>query len=460
MKWLRFAGQYINTGINPALGHRVVTTFRMTNQYNVMPLFGARTTSAASPTSFEMFYISAWNGSGYSYNFRADYGGQGDDTSLPIDFANLPFDARLVFDISFSKTTTVNGASYTAPTNTSGSSFPIYIGTVNNGGTLDTRPVYGDFSEFVIFDANNIELFHGMPVAAGSTEYSTTPAPSNCYYDLVSKTYRAQAGGTGTIGYENEDDNLAASDTAVLQGVDYGLKVMAQDKQSVDYMNSKYPLFGSDISNPSSQFKTYQFTLTGFNSEPSPPYPAYVYDGNWYQGSGTIERIAQTIDTGFKGGTIKSVLLQHSGVQDANFFSRARQRTRFTLDGTNINSLLNPASKVVPGYINLNQSVLYIVEDEFGETTVLSGQFGSANYSTLAGFNGGTLNAMYFTPPQVRISIGSDGILRVKTIVPYNWIQRAFNSSGYIYEARWHDWAWYQGVTVTVTVLNTPYTLE
>lgn len=463
MKFLRFAStQYINTGINPGAGYRIATAMRMSQQSSAaMPLFGSRGTAGATNTSsFNLFYLSQFNTDHYDYWLRPDFGGAGSNTAFPIDWTGVPFDEKLIFNVEFGKKTIINGVEYTSPTDTVGSARPVFIGSINDGGTADTRASYVDFSDFVIYNASDVVVFHGIAVPQGSTEYSTTPAPSNCYWDLVSQTYKVQSGGTGVIWYEDTDDNLAEFDPSTAQTADYGLKVLAEGDMDVAYMNSKYPLFGSDISKNVSQFKTYEFTLTGYNSEPNPPFPAYVYDSNFYQGSGTIERTAQTIDTGFSGGTIKSILIQHSGVQAANFQARAREILFNSGTGENIDSYLNPSSKVVPGYINLNQSVLYMVNQATADIITLSGQFGSANFNTLGSFNGGTVNSMYFTPPQLKVALDADGILRIKTVVPYNWIQRAFIIGSTTYRARWKDWAWYQGVTVRVTVLNTPYVIE
>lgn len=459
MKYLRFAAQqYIDTGIAPAAGYRIVTNIRMAIDSSIMPAFGSRNTSgSASASSFNLFWLADFSGSAFRYRFRADYGGTGDDTIFEVDSTSIPFDQQLVFAVDFGKTTTINGKSYTSPTDTTGSARNIYVGSINNAGTPDTRAFRGDFSEFIIFDASNNEVFHGMPVQQGSTEFSTTPAPSNCYWDTISGTYKQKAAGTGVIWYEDTDDNLTQPDYAVAQSDDYGLKVLAEGDVDVAYMNSKYPLFGSDISNSDSQFKTYTFTLTGFNSEPSPAYPAYVYDGNFYYGDGVVQRTAQTIDTGFKGGKIKSILIQHNGVDNSQWQARARQYTFFDLDGTNINTLLNPVSKSAPGYIQLTNSVLTMSEGATADIPVFAGQQGTAQWNTLAGFNGGTYYQNFFAVPTAFVNIDADGILRFKTAIVYNWVQRAFTSGGYTYRARFCNWAWYQGVTVTVTVLNTPY---
>ena len=465
MKWLRFTnGQYINSGIVPANGFRVVTTIRMGFVYNNMPIFGSRNTTSADASSFNLFWLSDFDMGIMDFRgrFRVDYGSAGNDTVFEQDnYAST--NLKRVYTIDFSQTTTINGIPSTAGTSVSGNTRPIYIGNLNNNNAAYTPVYQGDISEFIIYNASGVEVFHGMPVPTGDTTYSGTPAPGNCYWDLVSGTYKQKSSGTNNIGYDDDDDDdddeLSESNEALIPGADYGFKVLAEDDQSMAYMNSKYPLFGADISSQTSQFKTYTFTLTGFNSEPAPAYPAYVYDSNFYYGHGNVERTAQTIDTGFSGGKIKSVLIQHSGVLNANYFARARQFTTYSGDGTNINTLINPSTKSAPGLVNVQQSNLGVVGSTMEDTNVLSGQPGTATFSTLYGFNGGTVYSDLLDSPYVKVSIDTDGILRLKTIVPYEWIQRAYTSGGNTYRARWCDWGWYQGVTVTVTVLNTPYTL-
>lgn len=463
MRLLRFAaGQYINTGIAPGANYRIATTLRMANEFSIMPVFGSRNTAgSATTTSFNLFYLNDFdpNLSAYRPRLRADYGGAGNDSIFNIDTSNVPIGSGSLFTIEFGKKTVINGIEYTSPTNFVGNSRPIFIGSINNAGSPDSRNFYGDFSEFIIYDNNDNVVFHGVPVQQGSTEFSTTPAPSNCYWDTVSGTYKQKAGGSGVIWYEDTGDDLAVEDPSTAQGADYGLKVVAEDDQDVAYMNSKYPMFGSDISNPEPQFKTYTFTLTGFNSEPSPPYPPYVYDSNFYQGMGAVERTAQTIDTGFAGGKIKSVLIQHSGVGANNWQARARQILYNSGTGENFNTLLNPVQKNPPAYTDLIRSALYMVDGSSNDIQVIVGQQGSARWNTLGMFNGGTIERLYWDLPTVAINIDDNGMLRVKTRIPYNWMQRAYQLSGVTYRARWCDWPWYQGVTITVTVLNTPYTL-
>jgi len=165
MKWLRFAAkQYIDTGIQPGVNYRIVTMVRMSAETSVMPVFGSRNVAdAASASSYNLFWLFDFTPT-TRQRFRADYGGAGDDTVFEIDTTNIPFDQKLIFNIEFGKTTTINGTSYTSPTNTTGSSRNIYIGSINNAGTPDTRAFRGDFSEFIISHAAHNAVFHGMPV--------------------------------------------------------------------------------------------------------------------------------------------------------------------------------------------------------------------------------------------------------------------------------------------------------
>lgn len=460
MKWLRFAGQYIDTGIAPAAGYRVYTDIKMKYQTSTQAIFGSRPTNAVSTGSFNLWYSHEIAEDSY---FRTDYGSLGDNTAFLIDYVNTPKDARVQYSINFDMTSKINNMEWTSPTNTVGSVRTIYIGSSNNGGTVDSRYALVDIGEFIIYDASDNVVFHGMPVPTGSTEYSGTPAPSNCYWDIVSGSYKEKSGGSNVIWYEDDESGNSGSDV-IVQGNDYGLKTLSKDILDITYMNSKYPLFGSDISNPESQFKTYEFNLTGFNSEPSPSFPAYVTDGNFYTGFGSITRTAYTVDTGFKGNNIKALLIQHTAIDNSSFQARAREQLTNQITSESYNSLLNPVSKVVPGLINTNTPKLIVTNDTSTYIDIFVGVQGKATFNTLGNFNGGSIEVTYSMVPQVSVKIDNDGILSVETEVPYNWIQRAYNTSIppniYQYRLRWYDWAWFQGTKVTVTVLNTPYVLE
>lgn len=67
-------------------------------------------------------------------------------------------------------------------------------------------------------------------------------------------------------------------------GKDYGLKVLDPSDDS-EIFNAKYPIFGSDISNPTPQIVTAEVAITnssGLFSEPALPTIPWVQDNNWH----------------------------------------------------------------------------------------------------------------------------------------------------------------------------------
>lgn len=453
MKWLRFAGQYINTGIVPQEGYRVVTQIKGTKgQFTtneVLPLFGSR---GGNGTLFNVFFIAPFTDP-QSTRFRADYVNEGSDIALKVDLSQTPYDADVVYDIDFGKTTKVAGSTTTSNSVLTSSGHPIYIASININGSADTRPTRLNYAEFIIFDANGVEVFHGMPVRKGSIEYLDTPAPSNCYFDMVSKTYKVQSGGSGTIGFMDDNRNLMQSIS--IQHDDYGVKILDDNQPQLEFMNSKYRLFGADITSPTSQFKTFEVLLGGYHTEPQPPYPGYVENWQFYQGSGVAEREAITIDTGFPSDTLKIVSVQTDKVEQANYQGRAHQYTSGG-GGGYANTYLVPVSKSLPKYFDGLNDLSIINGNMSNMVSVLQGQGGSARYNTLEQFNAGSVTASYFSAPAVKYRVMPDGKIKLFTSIPYSWIQRA-GSGGY--RARWKDWVWIQGIRIRLTVLNTPYRL-
>lgn len=453
MKWLRFAGQYINTGIVPQEGYRVVTQIKgAKGQFTaneVLPLFGSR---GGNGTLFNVFFIAPFTDP-QNTRFRADYVNEGSDIALKVDLSQTPYDADVVYDIDFGKTTKVAGGTTTSNSILTSSGHPIYIASININGSADTRPTRLNYGEFTIFDANGVEVFHGMPVKKGSTEYSDTPAPSNCYFDMVSKTYKVQSGGGGTIGFMDDDRDLTQSIS--IQHDDYGVKILDDNQPQLEFMNSKYRLFGADITSSTSQFKTFEILLGGYHAEPQPPYPGYVENWEFYQGSGVAEREAITIDTGFPSDTIKIVSVQTDKVEQANYQGRAHQYTSGGVVGY-VNTYLTPVSKSLPKYIDGINDLSIVNGNMPNMVSVLQGQGGSAEYNTLEQFNAGSVTSAYFLTPTVKYRVMPDGKIKLFTSIPYNWIQRA-GSGGY--RARWKDWVWFQGIRIRLTVLNTPYRL-
>lgn len=454
MKWLRFAGQYINTGIIPQSGYRVVTQIKSTRStlstLPVLTLFGSCLSDYSNP--FCLYFLSDIMDS-TNTRFRADYASNGSETDLKVDLTKTSYEADIIYDIDFGKNTIISGMKTSSQTTFSNNGQPIFIGSVNKGGTPDPRPNRMDYGEFTILDASGVEVFHGVPVKKGSTEYSNTPAPSNCYFDMVSKTYKLQSGGGGTIGYMDNDRNL--TQPIQVQHDDYGVKILDTGEYQLEFMNSKYRLLGADITIQEPQFKTFEVLLGGYHAEPQPSYPGYIENWEFYNGSGVMEREALTIDTGLPGDTLKLVSFQTDKIDQVNYQARAHQ---YTTGGSGYaNTYLTPTSKTLPLYLDLPKSKLEIIDGNTPNTVdLLSGQGGFAKYNTLAQFNAGSVDTWYSSTPTVKYKIMPDGKIKIFTSIPYNWIQRAGPGG---YRVRWKDWVWFQGVRVRLTVLNTPYKL-
>lgn len=457
MRWLRFAQQYVNTGIKPSEGFRIETTIRAKYDTSDQALFGSRgTAGTANSSSFNVFHLfefgSAPNWESYEY-FRMDYAKAGAVRFKTNNTSNRS--SPKIYELVLGKTSSVNGATETGGTMTTNNQ-NIYIGTINNGGSPDTRWGRVDFAYFKIYNASNELVFDGVPVPAGSTEYKTTPAPSNCFYDTVTDSYFTNAG-SNFIGYE--DDDIAETQAVEVNTDDYGIKILSDDEYGYELMNGKYRLFGADLASATSQFKTFEFTLTG-NSEPPFSFPAYVLDGNFYQGNGMHKVERAVIDTGFDPKTVKSIFVVADPITNTNWQARAWQYTTGG-GGSTYNTYINPATKNPPAYLGLTTTRLMFEQGKYNdEKAVYLGQQGYAQWNTLGGFNGGTVGRTYWEIPNVYFKFMSDGKLRVSTGVPYFWIQRAFSMSGVPnYYARWKDWAWYQGVTLRISILSTPYIL-
>ena len=451
MKWLRIAGQHINIGIVPRDGYRVETQIRGEKEkftgLPVNPLFGSRNGDSSRP--FCLFFLSDLVDKTKT-RFRADYGDVGADNVLTVDIEDTPHDGELTYSISFGRTTTIDGKSTTGNGSVTGNNYPILVGSINTGGNRDSRLNRMDYGEFTVYDQNDNEVFHGVPVEKGSTEFSDTPAPSNCYYDLVSKTYKVQTGGSGTIGIMED----AVKDTGNIywENDDYGLKVLDDGDPQMELMNSKYRLFGADITKAQAQFKTFEIVLGGYQNEPRPNYPGFVEDWRFYEGYGFDERDAFTIDTGFPGDTLKMISVQADKVTPNNYQGRAWQHTSGGPD--NVNTYLVPVEKHPPSGMETGISNFTVVNGHMkNKADIINGSGGRLRYNTIANFNAGTIPSYYRTTPAVRYQMMPDGRIKIFTTVPYHWLQRG----GPDYRAQWRDWVWLQGISIRITVLNTPY---
>lgn len=461
MRWLRFANSYVDTGIKPSAGYKMTAKVRAKYVVGDYAVMGSRGTAGTSDNkAFCMFHLFDFGTPPLYVSteyFRMDYAKTGtvrfntDNTNAKLSFK--------YFDFTLASTCEVNGVTEVGGTSI-GNTYNIYIGSINNAGSADTRYSQQiDFSDVTIYDASGVAVFDAVPVPAGSTEFSGTPAPSNCFWDKVSSSYKGRTGGSGVgtiLGYE--DDTVATTPIIERAGADYGIKVLSDDTDPYEIMNGKHKLFGTDLSNKNSQFKTYEFTLTGYSPEPVISFPAYVRDWNFYYGEGSRKIERQVIATGLDPKTIKSVFVTVDPVTDSNWQGRAHQKLDFDITGEHYDTYINPSSKTAPGYLSVSTTQLMFESNYTDELGVLLGQQGITNYNTLGSFNGGTISENYFEIPQVSYKIDALGNLRVSTSVPYKWIQRA-SDTGSNYFCRWYDWTWFQGITIRITILSTPYIL-
>lgn len=452
MNYLRFAGsQYIDTGIAPSDGYTIETTIKIKPEIwafnDVRAIFGSRGTSgSANSTSFNMFKFSTINISTGDIDnyFRADYAGAGDTTSLNIGDLNYSM-TNMIFSIKFGKTTTVNDMDYVTASTLSSSGRSIYIGSLNNAGSPDSRMFMGEIGEFIILNASGVEVFHGIPVASGDTTYSGTPAPSNCYWDTISSSYKVNAG-SNYIGFTQDDINNVET-TVIKQGNNYGMKVIGTDV--ADFMNSKYKLFGTDITK-TGQFVTYNVTLAGYNTEPPGNYPPYVEDNTWHSNEDLVYRDnILTYNTNIDPNKVMAVIISHNAGISTNMYSRML----FYINSPSYNTYINPNSTSGPDYVGLDVPKLLFPSTSTWEYYIFGG-LGSGAIYTVPYYSPSTWEEYTLNAPEIYVRLDSNGVLRFKSAMPVvSWSKAA--SGGF--RSRIKTWFWLQGVTIKVTLLVTPY---
>lgn len=461
MKFLQFSGQRLDTEIVPKSGYKVNFQLRMNSIMggNAQPIFGSRTSSGAD--AFCMWYVP--NNATQKYYWEVDHGGSSTGL-IEIDVTGVNDDNPHITSVSFGKQSTMENKTVTSPDIQNGM-YSIWIGSVNTAGAIDGRQCKFDFGEFVITNEQGVEVFHGFPVQQGSTEFSTTPAPAHCFWDGVKSRYVIPIGGSGTAWYSDSDSDSGVPSTgsAIVPFAqdEYGAISMEEDGITIG-MNSKYRLFGADITSATPQYKQYKFTLTGYQNEPGASFPPFNYDGQFYTGQDSFTRVIADFPTELDPNTKKAILVQFSRFGAGSVQGRARMEYHDERTSRYYNILLNPNNVVIPNDINNNRSKFYIVEGAFTDLPLLASSAMFANYSTPDNFNGGSYPAGFREIPNLLLSITTTGRLVLKSFLPSEWAQRSFRHPGInaVYRVRWKSWLWYQGVSVTITILNTPYKLK
>lgn len=179
--------QYINTGINGTGDTRVYEVCSRVNT-TISFSFGSRNNSVSG--LFLFAFLASFRS---DYNTTSTTGG----TTQTNTYYTIDMNRNVcnVYNPDGS-TNAILTTTYASFTNSN----PIYVfaGTEKGGDPVSR----GSFKKklFRIY-RNDILLFDGIPVPAGDTQYSSTPAPSNCMFDNVSKTYFVNQG-TGSFGIE------------------------------------------------------------------------------------------------------------------------------------------------------------------------------------------------------------------------------------------------------------------
>lgn len=459
MKWLQFGGSntaYINTGVVPKSGYTITTTVR-SDQPATCGLFGSRTSDGATDC-LDCYLITADN----AVTFQCDYGGKGSVISIPRQTWDL---SMKIYTITVARTSDVNGVTYQSNRNNTNGTYPCYIGTVNTANSSDGRMGNVDFGEFIIRDSNGNDVFHGYPVEKGNTEYSTTPAPSNCMWDSVSKSYKQKSGGDGIL-WIDDDSKLADTGNVVkLNTADYGMKVLFDEDSRVFNMNSKYRLLGADITSTTSQFKTYDLTIAGDAPEPSLTWDAYIYDNQYHTSYSYPEKESLAINTGLPSDTLKVITIDWDEVKTN--MGGARGHEYWNGDtGTNVNSYVVPNSVTVgTNYVNNARTATIYVDGTMNKTQVIGITGCDAVFPAIGDINGGqpTWNMSWGISARgnvgISISFDSNGVLHVYTSMFVSQMQRAYRDPtyGFWWESRAYGWLWLTGFTFRVSILNTPY---
>ena len=460
MKWLRFGGEnvaYINTGIVPKAGYSIITTIRSDNP-TTAGLFGSRTGDGTSD-AMDCYLIVNYDNN--KLQFQCDYGEKG--TTIDIDYppSQQGSQAKKTFSITIAKTSNVNGYEHSSSkTNTNGR-YPIYIGTVNNAGSPDGRNGYIDYSDFVILDDNGKEVFHGVPVEQGSTEYSTIAAPSNCMWDTVSGTYKQKSGGDGVLWIDKELIAGVDNSTVPMSTTDHGFKVLSGDNYRVFNMNSKYRLFGADITSKASQFKTYDVTLIGDAPEPQYNFAPYIYDNNYYYYGDIIEREVLTINTGLDPTTTKIINFEWDTVKENMIGARGHEYINSSDASENLNTYVVPNSaSISTQYVNNVDTTSIIASGTMDKTVILSIFRFEVVLPTLKYINGNDTTYTYGAAESLGImaSLDNNGVLHIYSRSYSMYYQRAYREYGW-FETRLYSWAWLTGLRFRISILNTPYKL-
>jgi hypothetical protein len=154
---------------------------------------GQRALMGSLPTDSSAQFLLIQEFNGYA---RSGYG----PGVSAIQRSHAPFDVDLIVDKN-KNVTHINGVNRASRAyEPFVSAFPMYFGTFNYGGGI-----HNSYAWF-IGTCKRIETCQNdaptglfLPVAKGSRQFSSTPAPSNCFWNDIAKTYHENKG-AGELG--------------------------------------------------------------------------------------------------------------------------------------------------------------------------------------------------------------------------------------------------------------------
>ena len=183
--------QYINTGITGTGDSRVLAEITPMSTSQAF-LFGSR-------IGIENQAFGFMQSSSGTTTFRDDY-----NDSISPNFGDCRTNVFYTIDKNNGLVSVYNADGTLNSTNsianaTFDNGFGVFIFSLNTSGN-PTVTGAAKCRTFKLYKAG-VLMFSGIPVPAGDTQYSSTPAPSNCMFDNVSKTYFVNQG-TGSFGIE------------------------------------------------------------------------------------------------------------------------------------------------------------------------------------------------------------------------------------------------------------------
>ena len=413
----------------------------------------------------------AWNGiDKFGVYIKRDYfwfGYGAVEKKMDYDMPNTPEDVYPVYHIHLEPSHgSVNGRRIDLNGTIINPTRSFFVGSINTGGEIEPFYPRVDIGEIIIKNSAGAEKLHLVPVKQGSTEYSVTPAPSDCLFDLVGKTYKTKYSGPGMPYYEDDSEiekyELPPKDGGIVPRADYGLKVLSPYDDNVVYLNSAYKLIGTDISRKTPQIRTYKFTVLGDAPEP-PVYPnPFTWDNVYRNGVGMHKKHIHTIRTGIPKGQLRIINLAHSEIGNSNLRSTIHEAW-WQYDGDGNFDVYFPANSTGAIFAYSNFNITENVISAGATNELFAWAFSpDGNYPTRGYINGSQPTMPMFTDPSIHCGFSieprDNGDIDIYSTVAWAWGNRASGGQWW-FTSQWWSWWWLTGITFDITTLITPYHL-